>query len=349
MSIVRWTLVSATGFLVFITSLAAGTNQPDLLFQSDEILDVRVTAPLNTLLEERPIEDELAGKFQYIDAAGTQVDLDIKIRTRGRYRRKAEVCKFPPLRLNFRKSEVKGTLFKKQDKLKLVTHCRTSSRYTQAVLREWLTYRILNIMTDASYKVRLLKITYVDSEEEQREEVRYGFIIEHRERLEKRLDRKALEISRTPLHTLDPAHTNMISMFHYMIGNTDFSQIQGTAGEPCCHNQVLFGADDSKIFSIPYDFDQAGIVGAPHASPNPKFKLRDSQERLYRGRCVNNGHLPATIKLFNENREAIVTMIQEDPLISKSTRRTMTSYLNGFYKKTASEKNINRSLIKKCI
>ena len=349
MPIVSWTLVSATGFLVFVTTQAAGANQPDLLFQSDDILNVRITAPLSTLLKERPLEDELAGKFQYIDAAGTQVELDIKIRTRGRYRHQAEVCKFPPLRLNFRKSETKGTLFKKQDKLKLVTHCRTSGRYTQAVLREWLTYRILNIMTEASYKVRLMKITYVDSEEKRREEVRYGFVIEHRDRLEKRLDKKVLYISRTPLHTLDPAHTNRISMFHYMIGNTDFSPIRGTTGEPCCHNHVLFGADDSKIYSIPYDFDQAGIVGAPHASPNPKFKLRDSQERLYRGRCVNNGHLPATIKLSNENREAIVTMIQEDPFISKSTRRTMTSYLNGFYKKIASEKNINRSLIKKCI
>ena len=48
----------------------------------------------------------------------------------------------PPLWVNFKKSDVKGTLFHKQDKLKLVVHCGDSIRYEQALVREYLAYRI---------------------------------------------------------------------------------------------------------------------------------------------------------------------------------------------------------------
>ena len=60
----------------------------------------------------------------YTDAAGEQVRLELKVRTRGRYRRQRGTCSFPPLRLNFVTKQAKRTVFAKQDKLKLVTHCR---------------------------------------------------------------------------------------------------------------------------------------------------------------------------------------------------------------------------------
>ena len=138
-------------FLIVSTATAEETRLPDPLFQSTEVLDVRIIAPLTTLLDERPYDEELPATLQYVDAAGQAVKFDIKIRTRGRFRRRENVCAFPPMRLNFKTSETKDTLFHKQDKVKPVTHCQSNVKYEQVILREYTAYRILNVMTDASF------------------------------------------------------------------------------------------------------------------------------------------------------------------------------------------------------
>ena len=93
------------------------------MFADDEILDVRLEGPFKMLQKERPDEVEAAGTFRFSTADGAAMELDVNIRTRGNFRRNRKVCEFPPLRLNFQKTQTKDTLFDKQDKLKLVTHC----------------------------------------------------------------------------------------------------------------------------------------------------------------------------------------------------------------------------------
>ena len=109
MSFDRWPVASAALFLIVSASMAEELPSPDPLFQSTEILDVRIVAPLETLLADRPIDEELPASFQYVDSAGQTVEFDIQIRTRGRFRRQKYVCAFPPLRLNFKASETKGS------------------------------------------------------------------------------------------------------------------------------------------------------------------------------------------------------------------------------------------------
>jgi hypothetical protein len=336
-------------FLFMSGASAQDERLPDPLFQSTEILDVRIVAPLTTIQRERPDEDELPATFEYTDSAGKAITLDIKIRARGNFRRQKGICDFPPIRLNFAKSQTKDTLFHKQDKVKLVTHCQGTDRYDQVVLREYITYRILNAMTDASFRVRLMKITYVDSEGAAKDDVRYGFIIEDKDRLAKRLAKTVLDIPSTTVRSLDPEYTNLISVFQYLVGNTDFSMIQGVEHEPCCHNHVLFGNDGEKIWSIPYDFDQSGLVNAPHAGPNPRFKLRSVRSRLYRGRCVNNRLLDATIAKYMDKRGEIMAAINELDDSSKQSLDSMTRFVDDFYGILESEKRRNRELVKKCI
>lgn len=349
MAVIPWTLVSVAWFLILQPAHAEDSRAPDPLFQSDEVLNVRIVAPLSTLLSERPFEEELPAKFQYTDATGLDVEFDIKLRTRGKFRRQEHICKFPPLRLNFKTSQTKNTLFHKQDKIKLVTHCQRTARYMQVLLREYLAYRILNVMTNASYNVRLLQITYVDTEEKRRDDVRYGFVIEHKDRLAKRLDKALLEIPGTRVSALNSEYTNLISVYHYLIGNTDFSMIKAAPGRPCCHNHVLFGNEDELIYAIPYDFDQSGLVNAPHAGPSERFKLRNVRQRLYRGRCVNNKHLLATIAEFNSKREAITALINNFEIFSKRSGKRMLAYLEDFYKTIGSERKVISAFIKKCI
>ncbi|MEL7185802.1 MAG: hypothetical protein AAFN50_05120 [Pseudomonadota bacterium] len=349
MSVSRWTLTVVAWFLAASPTLALEVDLPDPLFQSNEILRVKIVAPMSTLISERPFEEELPATFEYQDSAGETVVVDLQIRTRGRFRRDENICPFPPLRLNFKTSQTANTLLHKQDKVKLVTHCKDSGRYNLALQREYMTYRILNELSDVSFAVRLLNITYVDSEGHREPEEQLGFIIEHRDRLAKRMGTKVVETTRTPLSTLNPNYTNLVSVFHYMIGNTDFSPIAGIKEDYCCHNHILIGSEGEPYWSVPYDFDQSGIVDAPHASPNPRFRLRNVRERLYRGRCVNNALLAETLEFYRAKRGAITTLFEQEPDISESARSRMLNYLKDFYRTLDSDSRINREFVRQCI
>jgi len=349
MSLNRLTVI-AFAFVLTTTSLAAQEPEsPDPLFQSDDILDVRISAPIYTLIKERPIEEELPGKFQFTSDADETIEIDLLVRARGHFRRKKETCLLPPLRLNFKTSQTKDTLFHKQDKVKLVTHCRPSSKYEQTVLREYLVYKMLNALTDNSYRVRLLRITYVDTDNKRKEQTRLGFIIEHRERLSKRINRPRVETRGAKIDELDPAYTNLASVFHFMIGNTDYSPVLGPVDEVCCHNAVLFGSENELFWPIPYDFDHGGMVDAPYASPNPRFKLRNIRQRLYRGRCQFNAQLPSTYATFIDKRDAIVAEIENAELLEKRPKRFMLGYVESFYDTIETENRAEKQITKKCI
>lgn len=348
MPVLHWTLGVLALFLVQI-SVAATDSSPDSLFQGDDILSVRITAPMATLLSDRPDDEELPGKLHYAEADGSIAEFDIEIRTRGRYRRQAHVCSFPPLRLDFKTSAVKNSLFHKQDKLKLVTHCQASSRYEQALLREYLVYRMLNVLTEKSYKVRMMLITYVDADDKLEDVTQHGFVIERDDRFAKRIGTQILEIPKTSVKSIDPQHMNLGSVFQFMIGNTDFSPIRAAPGESCCHNYELYGNEGESILAVPYDFDQSGFVDAPHATPNDRFKLSSVRERLYRGRCANNEHLPATIAHFIDRRDEVTAVLNSLPPVSKSSLTMMSKYVDRFYSVITSERRINKELTKACI
>ena len=333
-----------------VTTASAG-GDVDRLFASDDMLHVSITAPITSIMRERPMEEYVAGKFHYKEADGSVVEFDIGIRTRGRFRRRVEICDFAPLRINFKKSETSGTLFDKQDKLKLVTHCENGSpRYQQSVVSEYLAYRIFNLLTDISFRVRLLEVTYVDTDRDNRETVSYAIFIEHQDRMAKRIDTPIVVISRMiTVPMLNPEYAGLTALFQYFVGNTDFSQIATAPNEDCCHNHELFGHDGEKLYSVPYDFDMTGFVNAPHARPNARFGLRNVRDRLYRGRCVHNAQLDAAAARFNEQREAIYELVNNQEQLTNGTRRSQVRFVDGFFKDIESTKRIEKNLIEDCL
>jgi hypothetical protein len=318
------------------------------LFEDDEVLNITITAPFGEILKARSLEEELPGTLVYRDAAtGDDITLDIKIRARGKFRRQKENCGFPPLRLNFRKSN--ETLFANSDKLKLVTHCRNRSRaYEQSVYKEYLAYRIFNVLTDWSFRARLLQVRYIDATNGEEIASAPAFLIEDDKQLAKRIGMKRDEAESTSIESLDAAYTNLTSVYQYLIGNTDFSPIKGPPGEPCCHNYVLLRDDGTQI-SVPYDFDNTGLANPPHARPNPRFGLASVKQRLYRGRCVNNELLESTFQRFRDSQDEIYRIVNNVPGLKNSDRKKTIGYLDDFYQIINSERQVNYRLRKACL
>jgi hypothetical protein len=344
------------GVLAFFSCLLWSTvfadvqsnDAPDPLFASDDILNVRFVAAFDDIMLDRDSTDYVAGKFQFKAENGESIELDVGVRARGHFRRRRDICLFPPLQLNFKKPQTVDTLFSGQNKLKLVTHCQPRSYvYEQAVLSEYLAYRIFNLLTDTSFRVRLLRIEYANTDDDEGSSD-YAFFIEHKNRIGDRLGMQALDIETTTIANIEPEFLNLSSVYQYLIGNTDFSPITGPDGENCCHNYTLFTTEDGTHYSIPYDFDQAGIVNAPHAAPNPKLHLSSVQERLYRGRCVNNALLNETFDKFIGKRATIEALISEQEGLSSSTRKDIRKYISSFFRTISSERAVNRNIIKRC-
>ena len=347
------TVPAATLFLALGNAVAAQTVTDDAesqpLFLSHDILDVRIEAPLTTLMKEQPEDEYLDGMFSYTDSAGQEHTLDVKLQTRGRYRRKKTTCNFSPLRLNFRKKQVQGTEFAGQDKLKLVTHCQTRKKsFEQLVLREYLAYRILQSLTDKSFGARLLRITYVDNEKNGDSITKYGFVIEDEDDIGRRTGMVAAKVNGIKVEELDLQQANLVSVFEYLIANTDFSLILGPADTSCCHNAILLSKDGPPYTPIPYDFDFSGIVDAPYAEPNPRFSIRSVRTRLYRGRCVNNDLLDGTFAYFLEKEAEIRNLVAELEGLDDRNRKEVDKFLNRFFEDIRNPKAKERKFITRC-
>ena len=334
-------LLSAAG-----AAMAAASDTQDALFLDDDTLDVVIEAPIATLMAKKPKDEYLPGTFRY-SAGGKDATLDVELTTRGHSRH--DVCDFPPLWLNFKKSQTGGTLFDEQNKLKLVVHCDRSLSYEQIVLKEYLAYRILNALTEKSFRVRLLRVTYVDTEDKKDDIQRYAFFIEHKNRLASRLGLEDLQIERTRVSAIQPDHLNLTSLFAYLIGNTDFSPIAGKPDDDCCHNYVLLGNQADPIVAVPYDFDQSGLVDPPYAQPAPRFRIKTVRQRVYRGRCVNNQHVEASLQLLQDRREAIFELVDRQVGLQDNIRDKARRYLEAFYEKIDDPRKVEREILKRCV
>jgi hypothetical protein len=350
----KWAATAVTGILIF-GSAAADDRSPGL-FDSQDVLEVTLTGPLLDVVRDRdpePLEHDM--KL----TVGGQT-LDVKVRPRGNFRRcgaggvancKPTICKFPPIRLNFKKKGGEGTPFAGQDKLKLVTHCQDRDSYQQNVFKEYLAYRVLNLLTDESFRVRMLHVNYEDTAGKE-STTRYAFVLEDVKDMAKRNGAKYVkpeEIERSQL--AQPAAT-LVAVYQYFISNTDYSLIRARAGDTCCHNMRLVQREPDVYVPVPYDFDISGIVNATYAYPDgglaERYNLNSVRDRLYRGFCTDRATLDAVLAKFVDNRDAIYGLINESGPMSSRTVSATQKFFDGFYKVVEKESRLERAFVRGC-
>ena len=325
---------------------------PDPLFADPRGMTLRIEGPLRELLrDDREDPEELDATMSWRTPDGATGTLPIEYRARGKSRRKPEKCGFPPIRLDVPRRKAAGTIFEHQDKLKLVTHCkRLGSRSRDQYAWVWLeyyAYRVLNTLTDYSYRVRPMTVTWVD--ERGREYEHPAFVIEHDDRIAHRLGLEESERVTIDRDELVPEITALMDVFQYLLGNTDFSFVTAGDGGPCCHNAVQFTDGDGRYVPIPYDFDQIGLLDKPDAVPAPNLGIRSVTDRLYRGYCREERHLEAALELMRARRGELEAIFAEElPDIGKWPRRRAQRFLGKFWEVLDSPRRIEREFVRGC-
>ena len=278
----------------------------------------------------------------YRDTAGKTVSIPTLVRTRGIWRLKN--CEFPPLRLNFKSEVTKGTLLHGIDKPKLVSFCQDRDSYEQYIMEEMQLYRIYGLLTPASHRARLLKMTYADSASGKVQATRMAILLEEPEVLAARVGGELVEtIGATP-SDLAADQDVLAAVFQYLIGNTDWSTY-------ALHNMELVRKADGDHMPIPYDFDFSGVINAPYATVDPKLPIERVRQRLFRGYCHTPEDFAKVFTLFNEKKPAIYALYK-DPIgsrLSKQTVEETLKYFDDFYETINNPRRAKNQIVDACL
>jgi len=312
------------------------------LFNSYEPLEVMLESDFKNLAKHKNKEEYQDATFSVMYNDSVRVVRTIKIKARGNMRKKT--CHIPPIKLNFPKKDAFIDQLSQFDKLKMVLDCKRGNIYEQYLLSEYYAYKIQNLVTDYSLRVRLLHVTYNDTGGRYKTVTKYAFIIESIDQINKRLNTMRLESKgvrdiRTNHKVLTEAY-----LFQYLIGNTDWSI-------PGLHNMyILKSLDPTVVFPciVPFDFDYAGIVNANYAVPNEDLNIENVRERLYRGVCVTDNEIYQARDHFLALKPKIYALYENDQYMTKSNKSLTLNYIDEFYQIMEKEGVFKREIIGNC-
>ena len=296
------------------------------LFNNDEILHFKLSGNLSKLFSDRSDSSSYYPVLiEYFNKDSNKVSIHLNTKTRGHFRRLKSNCKMPPLLLDFPKEDKTVTsVFMGQNKLKLVVPCQGDDY----VIKEWLVYKLYNLITDKSFTAKLVLVDFEDSSTHRiKKETHYCILLEDEKKMSIRNDMYIWKKQMIAMQDINTEAFKKMAVFQYMIGNTDWSV-------PYLQNIVLITNDSSKApFAIPYDFDHAGIVNAPYANPASELGIESVRERIYRGFCEKNKNsFLETFALFNHLKNDIYNLYINCPLLNHSYIKFVIRYLDNFYK-----------------
>jgi hypothetical protein len=313
------------------------------LFASLEPIDVTITADFKAVQKDRDVKSKktFPGTFAITTGGVTGPAVPIQLRTRGNVRRNPQLCEFAPLRLELPKDRLKLTVFEGQGGIKLGVHCQGDGIYQQYLLKEYLANRLLNVLTPRSLRVRLANVTYADSAGGKKPYTKLGIFYEDADDLAKRMEARELPVPRQMFKSLDQDSLLFMSLFQYMIGNTDYSILT-------LHNVIVLDDVKGVRYPVPYDFDYSGLVNAHYAVVAKALDISSVTERLYRGPCKTEAEVEAALKPFRERQAELLALPASLPGLDDAQRKNAEKYLNEFFELIGRPDKVKRTFVTAC-
>lgn len=321
-------------------SLKTDTAFQNKLFDDEEVLRFKLSGRLWDLFNDRNENGKYYPLLLQYASGDSVLSVPLKGRVRGNFRRQKENCLLPPVLLNFQKSRTLPlSIFNGQDKLKLVMPCRGD----EYVVREYLVYKLYNLVSQNSFKARLVQVQFEDSLKKHRTETHYGILLEDEGSVARRNHLTVGSKKLVAMESTDGKAFIKTALFEYMIGNTDWSV-------EYLHNiKLMYKAPSAPPYAVPYDFDHAGIVSTPYALPAEELELGSVRDRLYRGYCIQNkADIKEAVQFFNGIKNEVYRVYESSPLLNDKYKKWVTRYLDDFYRTINNEKRIEDEFSKPC-
>ena len=237
--------------------------------------------------------------------------------------------------MEFEKARSKGTVFEGHGALKLGTHCRKGTE--EVILREYAMYRMYNLLTPKSFRARIAQVKYMDSVTGKLVAEEDGLFIEDDDDVAKRMEGRIVSLENAWFARVDPDALTLMTLFEFMIGNTDFSvAVQ--------HNVVLVQTPDIRRFTVPYDFDYSGLAESGYAAVGRGLPITSVYDRLYRGPCRTVAEWQPYLDKMKTAKPELLGVLDAVTGLSPSYRRSAKNYLDGL-DQTIDSPNLKKNLI----
>lgn len=291
-----------------------------------EATKIALETDLTTILENRK-------KDVYYPATLTTDDgktFKVEVKMRGKYRRK--MADIPPLKIKFKKKDLTTAGLDTLNEIKLTLPAYDSDLGEQLLLKEYVAYRMFEHLTSASVRARLVRLTINDTHVEKSRKM-YAIMIEDEEETAVRLKGEEVEQYGISPDSLIMNQAALVSVFQYMIGNTDWdiSMVRNV--------RLIKSPESGKILVIPFDFDFAGMVAAPYASPSSESGLKTVRDRFMMANGIKTEHLKRALKIVQSAKNDLYK-ISSSKYIPRATSDEITSYLETFFQQIESSDEV---------
>lgn len=346
----RWRKIVLAIVLIFSVGIVSAISKKERdsilnlpMFKKDDLLKYELKGDLISLLNDVG-EDRSYHKCKLTSLNERNTDhpvLDVKVKTRGNFRRRKQNCNFPPLRFKFSHKESTGTVFEGQSKLKYVSHCQSlNESYEQHTIEEYLIYKMYNLVSDHSYRTRLLQMSFVDVNTNDTL-VKYGFFIEDKDDVATRCGKSVLNFKNIKQYDILRKNMVMLSLFQLMIGNSDWDVSR-------LHNiDILAVSENSIPMVVPFDFDWSGIINHDYYTLSPTISPDAKYKRMYKGMNWGDEDLEAAFEDFRELKMLFLKIITDCEYLKDENKNRLVAYIEEFYQLIGSKKDVRNEIVKK--
>jgi len=289
----------------------------------DSIVQLRFTTDLGGLIRTRTKETYQDASITYTNRDGKTISRDVEVKARGNIRK--EICSHPPIKIKWKRKTLDSLGYSRHNEMKVVWQCREGKHYEQVLLREFMAYRLYNLISPYSFRVQLAKMEVQDAAHPQRYHSKYAFFIEDESQFEERTQGEFQDTLLKSQRELVRDELLTLYVFQYMIGNTDWS-----LGN--LHNvRILHFPTLDKSIVVPYDFDYAGMVGANYAVPHETLPIKDVRERYYKGGECSEQEIQRLTQLFLAKKQLILSYCEQFPHLDGLVKKDLVDYMESFF------------------
>lgn len=306
------------------------------LFEDDKIIEITLRFDLTTFMKSKPKDEYLKANITIHLSKTDSLNKDIGLKTRGIFRN--QYCAFAPIELNIKKAGFGYSDLDKISKLKMVPQCSFNKINEDYVLREYIAYKLFNVMTDTSFRVRLLKVNYIDTQKKRKPIIQYAFFTEPAEMLAARTNCVPVKMKTINQKSIVPRIMDRLAIFNFMIGNYDWSV-------PGLHNVIViksqgYDPNGGLGIAIPHDFDWTGLVNANYAIPAEEVGIESVRERKFFGICRPKEVFRKDLDMFLGKKAEFYRVITDFPYLTNQAKKDMTVYLDGFFNQLTGNKDV---------
>jgi len=342
MSIKRKLLLLSVICCLLSTPLFSQKSDVSPLFQTTSPIEVQLGFAIK---EVKKITDETiytGTTMSYKNDQGKWESLNVDLRARGNFRRNN--CFFPPIRLKLKKKDTDETLFSDNKNLKLVVPCQTNKTADDLILKEYIAYKLYEIVTPYVFNTRMVNLTLIDESGKQPKTYELkGFFIEDDGLVAKRFDAKMVkDVQLHPIRMQDTTST-IHDFFAFMISNTDWSSYAQ-------HNVKVMQLKNKDYIPLAYDFDMSGLVNPPYAQVSETLDISSVQERVYRGFCRSESLFEYVRQKYLDQEAEIMNVFDSKEVAEMNPKELERArkFIGEFFTILKNDKSFNENILSKC-